>query len=266
MVKMSNLSIVVLTYNNFDELLETLNSIPNEFLENIYIVNGGKCTKTNALIEKTYKGISEKDGGISDAFSKGVKKTTGKYIHFLNSGDKIHGQSFYQKAFELFDSNPSIDYIYTNILYKHLELGDLVVVPNKKAQRNMAFGMPFPHPGLIVKRDVFDKIGFFNDQYKIGMDYDFIMRMTGARFLGHYLDIVSVEMEGSGISSRKPLESIVENFKILKANKLLGVIEILILTYRYMRTSTSLGLKKIGISIIQKKYHQYKQARLVHKK
>jgi len=47
------ISIVTITYNNFDELIETLNSIPESPLIESIVVNGGQCEKTKEFL-KTY--------------------------------------------------------------------------------------------------------------------------------------------------------------------------------------------------------------------
>lgn len=232
-----------------------MDSVPFGIKDSVFVVNGGTCEKTKILVNNKYPGLTEKDRGISDAFSKGVRRSSAKYIHFLNSGDKIYDQSFYEQALEVFELDQGVDYVFSNIIYKHRTLGDLIVTPNQKALKNIAFGMPFPHPGLIVKREIFEKIGYFDEQFKIGMDYDFIVRMLKGNFKGMYLNIVSVEMDGRGISSSKPIKSIFENMKSLKINNKLGFKEITIISYRITRTITGIIFKKIGLNGLIKKVH-----------
>lgn len=251
----NELSIIVLTFNNYNELNKTLNSIPVKFRDSAFIVNGGSCEKTRNLVGGEFGGLSEKDKGIADAFSKGVKNTKGEIIHFLNSGDIIYSNTFYDEALSLFQNAPEVKYVYSNILYKHSLYGDLRIGPSKNALKNIAFGMPFPHPGLMVKREVFDKIGCFNDQFKIGMDYDFIVRMLKENFQGIYLDLTSVEMEGSGTSSNQPIRSTLENLKSLSLNNSLGFREISIIIYRLVRTSSAILIKKFGFKSIFERFH-----------
>ena len=65
------ISIITVTYNNFDDLHRTLESLKNVPKIEKVVVNGGDCAKT-----KEYLGdldgivISEPDNGISDAFNK----------------------------------------------------------------------------------------------------------------------------------------------------------------------------------------------------
>ena len=84
------ISIITVTYNNFQDLYRTLNSLENvEGIEKI-VVNGGKCAKTKKYLSN-FDGIviSEPDKGISDAFNKGVSNANGENVMFLNSGDVL---------------------------------------------------------------------------------------------------------------------------------------------------------------------------------
>ena len=69
------ISVITVTYNNYDDLHRTLNSLKNvDGIESV-VVNGGDCNKTKKLLSN-YDGIaiSEPDKGISDAFNKGVTR------------------------------------------------------------------------------------------------------------------------------------------------------------------------------------------------
>ena len=69
------ISVITVTYNNYNDLLRTLHSLKNvDDIESV-VVNGGDCNKTKKLLSN-YDGIaiSEPDKGISDAFNKGVTR------------------------------------------------------------------------------------------------------------------------------------------------------------------------------------------------
>lgn len=51
------ISIVTITYNNFDELVKTLNSIPESTIIESVVINGGQCEKTKLFLN-TYSGKS----------------------------------------------------------------------------------------------------------------------------------------------------------------------------------------------------------------
>ena len=69
------ISIITVTYNNFNDLYRTLDSLKGiNGIEKI-VVNGGICNKTKDYLSD-FDGvvISEPDKGISDAFNKGVSQ------------------------------------------------------------------------------------------------------------------------------------------------------------------------------------------------
>ena len=65
------LSVVTLTFNNYHELIKTINSLKGIDSVESVIVNGGSCIETKEFLEKNsqYTSISESDNGISDAFN-----------------------------------------------------------------------------------------------------------------------------------------------------------------------------------------------------
>ena len=82
-----------------------------------------------------------------------------------------------------------------------------------------------PHPGLYVKKNLINKIGFFNNTYKVSFDYDFIIRLLKYKKIkAFYLPIVSVKMLTGGNSNK--IKNIIckmkEDFKIIKRHKIGG--------------------------------------------
>lgn len=246
------ISIITITFNNYDELVKTLESIQG--LSNIQsiVINGGSCEKTLGFL-KNYKGIvlSEKDRGISDAFNKGISFATGEALMFLNSGDLLIDPSYITECNRKLAESPEIDYFYSDIIFKDELLGAVKINVGSKL-KNLSKGMPYPHQSLIIRKRVFDKIGGFDENLKVAMDFDFIIRMFNTNFKNFkYLPIASVEMDGSGISSKQQLKSIEEVRIILKKYNLLTKPR----KYRLILSEVLLKFKKIPFFLrLSKKY------------
>jgi glycosyltransferase involved in cell wall biosynthesis len=99
-----NISVVTITLNDEKGLTETLNSLyrlktkPGE----IIVVDGGsvKLIIDNILGKFSIKLpqlkiVSEHDKGIYDAMNKGHSLANGKLIHYLNSGDTVFGDPYF---------------------------------------------------------------------------------------------------------------------------------------------------------------------------
>jgi glycosyltransferase involved in cell wall biosynthesis len=255
------ISVITITYNNYTELVETLDSLKNiSDIESI-VVNGGSCKRTLEFL-KTYPGksVSEKDAGISDAFNKGLKLASGDAILFLNSGDKLIEPSYLEYAVRILAKNRDIDFIYADII-----LNDPIAGPLLLKSVNKLPSMPFNHPTLIIRRQVVDKVGEFKLEYKIGMDLDFVYRMLKITTSGHYVQQIVVLMDGNGISSSKHYMMLKEKFKIVIDNKDFSMRALFILSRHFF----FLIIKKILQSMylgslitkIRKKKNGYKDSK-----
>lgn len=257
------ISIITITFNNYEELRATLNSIADVKDIQSIVINGGKCQETLAFL-KTYPGISisEKDNGISDAFNKGIRLSTGDAIMFLNSGDILLEKKYIDHVNKLLNSNPEIAFFYSNIIYNDSLLGETKITVGHNDKPNLAKGMPYPHQSLIIRKSVFDKIGFFKTNLKIAMDFDVYLRMIQNNFTKFdYYTGYTVLMDGSGVSSTQQLKGIKEIHTILADASLLTL-------KRKLRLKISLALfyiKKIKFfNHLLKKYRYSKNKTITH--
>ena len=214
------ISIITITFNNFKELKNTLESIPQrEFIESV-IINGGNDPGTLEYLRK-YKGIviNEKDSGIADAFNKGIRNSTGEFVMFLNSGDILHDQNYPGIAQKIMNENRDISFVHSNIYFHDSIGGEIFMRPQ---MRSVGRGQPYFHPTMVMRKNIFDQVGYFNTSYKMGMDFDLIVRMTKKGLKGKYLDVKPVvKMEGTGISAVREKDAIKECYRSLKENNYL---------------------------------------------
>lgn len=176
-----NITIITVVYNSKNNINLTLDSIRRIKNKNIeYVVidgesNDGTLDILNKNIDIIDVLISERDKGIYDAMNKGIENASGKYIAFLNAGDSY-----------LDDFNES-----TSLIIK--EYGDVFSFGiNRFKQNNRPIYEPptiidlskydpqhmyLPHPGLLVSREVFDKIGKFNINFRSAADLDWVNRL-----------------------------------------------------------------------------------------
>jgi len=272
---MSLLSIVTITFNNFDELLHTVESVKDLKCCEHLIINGGKCQKTLEFLQSfSGKSISEPDQGISDAFNKGIKLSQGSAVILLNSGDILLDQTYPEKALHILKEHPEVDFVHANELYDDAMIGEFVMRPLRKQNNlypNIGKGMPYRHQTMVVRKTVYEKVGLFDLKY-VTSDYDWICRWENSciKISGsaYYLQGNPViKMDGGGISSTQEGKVILEAIQIImQYNKNKRFIEIIIsytaLMNRLVLFFGRLFLQKLGfINVLAKmKLRKYEKS------
>jgi len=222
------ISVITVTYNNYDDLHRTLHSLKNVAGIESVVVNGGDCEKTKEYLSN-FNGIeiSEPDNGISDAFNKGVSLASGEHVMFLNSGDVLLSPEYLKEAETVMSFNPEISFVHSDLLYDDRISGDIrltALQPFFFRAPPLGRGMPYHHQSMIVRKKVFDKTGLFNLRYKISMDFDWVCRLHIQGLSGYYWNKEPVvKMDGGGISAVKEHLVIWESLRALKENQLLSI-------------------------------------------
>jgi len=247
------ISIITVTYNNFDDLHRTLNSLEKiDGIEKV-VVNGGECAKTKEYLSD-FDGItiSEPDKGISDAFNKGVSRATGDYVMFLNSGDILLSPDYLQEAEKIIKFNPEISFVHSDSLFDDRISGTIYMEPLKSAFFKVAplgRGMPFNHLTMVIRKNVFDKIGLFKLNYKITMDFEWVCRLNKNNYKGHYIGSRPVvRMDGGGISSTTEQLVMWESLRALRENNLLSMRNLTGIVERIMLYLGRISLEYVGMT------------------
>ena len=228
------LSIITITLNNFEELLQTVESVRNlNGCEHI-IINGGECPQTLDFLQGYYgKSVSEPDQGISDAFNKGIRLSSGDAIIMLNSGDILLDRTYPARASQILDQDPQIDFVHADLIFEDKLIGSYIMRPLRTKNilsPNIGRGMPYRHQSMVVRKEVYGRVGFFNLNY-ICSDFDWVCRWELGLKKSHGQAYYSqgdpvIIMDGGGISSTQERKIILEAIKIIRQrNKHISFLE-----------------------------------------
>ena len=249
------ISVITVTYNNYENLCSTLHSLKEVSGIERVVVNGGDCEKTEELL-KNFNGktISEPDKGISDAFNKGVTLATGDKIMFLNSGDKLLSVEYLKEAEKFIDLNPETSFVHSDSLFEDRNCGIIYMEPLKSAffkKVPLGRGMPYNHLTMVIRKSVFEKIGLFKIHYKITMDFEWVCRLQKNFLFGYYLGGKPVVMmDGNGVSSTTEQLVMWESLKALKENRLLNPKNIAGIIERSVLYLGRICLENFGMTLV----------------
>ena len=209
------LSIITINLNNADGLQKTIQSVIEQTYQKIefIIIDGNSKDSSIEIIKKFEKKIthwkSEPDSGIYNAMNKGIILANGKYCLFLNSGDFLVDKQVIEKVFY-------------SICYEDLLLGNCNVSKNGQVVHlakppqtitlKSFYKNTIPHQSTFIKRELFDRYGYYSEKYKINSDYDFwIKAIIQGNCSTKNLNLTIADYNLEGISS-----NIIENPEIHK--------------------------------------------------
>ena len=224
-----NISIITVSYNSsktIRESIESVNNLDYQNLEHVFI-DGKSSDNTLEIIyefstrKKTV--ICEKDKGIYDAFNKGVNNTKGDIVGFLHSDDTFAANDILDQVISVFSKYQDVDGVYGDLMYvDKLNTNKVIRYWKSKVfnQNLLKKGWMPAHPTLFLKKEIYDKHGSFDLNYKVSADYDFMVRILKDSDLNFkYLPQVVTKMKVGGNSNRS-LSNIIkksrEDFEIIK--------------------------------------------------
>lgn len=203
------LSIISINLNNAEGLKATMESVINQiFTDYEYIIIDGGSTDGSVEIIQQYSHkinywISESDKGIYSAMNKGIVKAQGEYCLFLNSGDALYAPDILANVFK---NSPREDILYGNIIFEGAK--EAFIFPDV-ISFNTFLGASIGHNASFIKRNLFEKLGLYNENNKIVSDWEFFVNV----FIKHkcsyrYYDEIITVMQSGGISTNSKYHAI----------------------------------------------------------
>lgn len=170
-------------YNSENTIERCIDSISAQTVlpDECVVVDGGSSDKTKQLIFDFHRSgnitkfVSEQDRGISHAFNKACALTESDYVCFLNSDDWVE-PSHIANAKELL-SIESYDIVISDIRFGDTHPAYVIRPSFPRRLPIKKWSHPrVNHPGMIIKKSLIEKLNGFDENYKVAMDIDFVLR------------------------------------------------------------------------------------------
>jgi glycosyltransferase involved in cell wall biosynthesis len=204
------ISIITITYNSASTIEQTVRSVINQTYPDIeYIIVDAVSTDGTLEILEKYRNkiakiVSEKDKGLYDALNKGIRLASGDVIGILHSDDFYIDKNVLEKYADVF-SKTNCDAVYADLFY--VDKNDTDKITRKWKSGNYGPGtflngwMP-PHPTFFVKKEIYDRLGLYNIDFKSAGDYELMLRFIHKHKIKvAYLPEFTVKMRVGGTSN-----------------------------------------------------------------
>ena len=226
------ISIITAVFNNGNYIEDCINSVLSQGHPDLeYIIaDGGSTDGTLDIIKKYARRISKwtsgPDNGIYDALNKGIKAATGDIVGFIHADDLYaHDKVITRVVSEMTQHN--VDSCYGDLLY--VDKNDTERIVRYWKSRPYEEGlfqrgwMP-PHPTFFVRKEIYERYGSFNTDFRIASDYELMLRfMEKEKISTCYIPEVLIKMRIGGASNRS-LKNIaiktLEDYKAWRVNHL----------------------------------------------
>ncbi len=189
------ISIITPSYNQGQFLEETMLSVLNQNYPNLeYIVIDGGSTDNSVEIIKKYEKrlkywVSEKDGGQTDAINKGLRRSNGEIIGWLNSDDTYVPGAFFHVA-KAFSAHRECVLVHGNriLIDAQSRVIGWTVLPPFNPQKG---GFTVCSETAFWRREASERAGELKTEIHFAMDLEFFCRLyqpgkfhKSDRFLG----------------------------------------------------------------------------------
>ena len=194
------------------------------------VVDGASMDGTVSVIERrrseVSRWLSEPDGGIYEAMNKGLAAASGDVIGFLNADDYYVDVHVLERVVAAFDEG-LLDAVFGDVAYVS-DRAPGRVVRRYRSDRfrpdRLAWGWMPAHPGLFVRRAMFERVGPFSTAYRIAGDFEWIARaFSGPDLRYRYLPSLLVYMRTGGISTGGWRNTVLLNREVMRACRENGI-------------------------------------------
>ena len=245
------ISVIIPTYNRKHTLQRAIDSVLAQTFKpfEIIIVDDGSKDGTKEWLLQNYPSVQyihQPNNGVSSARNKGIQISQGSWIALLDSDDEWMPEKLeYQSRF--IEVNRDSSFCHTNEIW----IRNGVRVNQMKKHKKYG-GDIFKHcldicrispSSSIIKKDVFEEVGAFDESLTVCEDYDLWLRVT-AKFNILFLDEPLIKKYGGHLDQLSRVPEGIEQYRIRSLEKILSMG---LLTETQFRSAKDMLIHKLNI-------------------
>ena len=220
-------SVVIPTYNRGWILAEAIDSVLSQDFKDyeLIVVDDGSTDNTKEILDLYSEDIiviRQKNRGVSSARNRGIDSASGTYIAFLDSDD-LWLQEKISSQVEFFSSNPDAlicqteetwirNGVRVNPKNRHRKISGMIF----EASLSLCLVSP---SAVMVKRNLFEKVGVFDETLRACEDYDLWLRVS-CRYPVYLIDTPLIIKRGGHPDQLSRIQGL-DKYRIQAIKKLL---------------------------------------------
>jgi glycosyltransferase involved in cell wall biosynthesis len=195
-------TVITVVRNDARGLERTMDSVSaQDYPDKEYvIVDGASTDGTPDVLRRNTAGvtrwISEPDTGIFHAMNKGARLATGRYLCFMNAGDRF---AFPGALSAMFDPPPKTELVWGDCIIENGRGEEYDAA--RDVLKNIHRQMTVSHQSLFVRREALLQRPY-NESFRIAADYDFLCERLLAGAGWEYRPVPVSRINDTGVSAR----------------------------------------------------------------
>ncbi len=231
-------SVIMPAYNAAEYIEEAIESVLIQNYRNfeLIVVDDGSTDGTKDIVfsfkDERIKYFYHENSGLAATHNAGIKKSKGSFLIKLDHDDMMTAD-FIAKHLAEFEKHPDVDLVYCDDYLIEENSNPIRVIERPEyTDRRLLIrdlfhcGFPVVPFRTCIRRSVFDKIGFFDEDLLIGEDYDMMRRFVKAGLKIHHL-------KGALYLRRMTRDSLSRNYSAQKAKSHFDVVKRFTDTFTY---------------------------------
>ena len=224
-----NISVIIPTFNRKETLKRAIQSVVMQSYTpyEIIVIDDGSDDGTKEWLKDNFpnvKYIYQMNSGVSSARNKGIKFARGDWIALLDSDDEWLPSKLKDQANEI-ELIPAAKFLHTNEIWirngvrvnqmkKHKKYGGYIF----EKCLDMCRISP---SSVLIKKDIFDEIGMFDETLKVCEDYDLWLRFA-SKYPVHFLDQPLIKKYGGHSDQLSKVDDGIESYRIRSLKKIMN--------------------------------------------
>jgi glycosyltransferase involved in cell wall biosynthesis len=219
-MKGPQISVITVCLNGEEFIEQAIQSVLSQSypLIEYIIVDGGSTDGTVEIIRRYESRLaywhSRPDRGLAHAFNLGLAQAQGDWLLFLNADDLLLEPTALESMAAHLVRHQDADVVY----------GQMVSLTREKHPQPVPLckigGHPWrwqefrrvnriPHQAAFTRREYFDRVGGFDETFRIAMDYDHFLR-AGKNLRAQFVPLALVGMRAGGVCVKDIVETLKE--------------------------------------------------------
>lgn len=220
MMQLPLISIITVCFNAEDFIEQTIQSVLAQSYSRVeyIIIDGGSADATPDIIRRYESRLaywhSRPDRGIAHAFNLGLAQAQGDWLLFLNADDLLLESTGIEHMAAHLARHQDADVVFGQMVSltreEHPKPAPLCKIGGHPWRwQEFRRVNRIPHQAAFTRREYFDRVGGFDETFRMAMDYDHFLRAR-ENLRTQFVPLVLVGMRAGGACVKNMVDTLAE--------------------------------------------------------